>query len=554
MSDYVIISPRPGVRLTGPLVARLDHLGDHLQAPGSALDPACHVVDGSYLVELSTGNASSSAAEWSRRFSRSTHSRISFANQCVRVATPSVTSRTLWVRSVATATIVSTSIRAISFVTGEAEVDPLAPAWMMLTGTLGPDRSWDSAVHQVPARTVIDLSTGALTPTDPPSPVRLNTRRDWGAELERRIRVVVEEFDLKDDEWTLPLSGGVDSRGLALVLGDRLPAVTWATPGPVDPDSDLAVARRVADRLGLRHEVLPVAPSIHGADEVLRRFALASESRTDQLSGYVDGMALWTDLREAGVRGIVRGDEVFGWNRRPTDRATRLSVGLMGRGDVVVPTALQQRFRSSLDTFRPPTWAERGSETRAAYRDRIYRSFRCPAVLAPLTQVKSGYVDVASPFVADPVVELVQSMPDRFRTDKRLFRSMVEAGSGDIPFAGRSSLASAGSFLDEPAVMRSLCDAIVSMSPSVLALEIVGSVDDSGTPSPGAGRSESSLRRLAGALPSRLPQRVRRELAIMLSSRPVILDRSQLLLRSFLVGSGQEMVRHSAAMGREVAS
>jgi hypothetical protein len=63
-----------------------------------------------------------------------------------------------------------------------------------------------------------------------------------------------------------------------------------------------------------------------------------------------------------------------------------------------------------------------------------------PMFLAALTDLKSAYVEVANPLLAARVLRCVRQMPDRLRTDKRLWRRFVKLRGPSIPYASRSAL------------------------------------------------------------------------------------------------------------------
>lgn len=552
MSEFLVLTGVDGPESLERATSRLDRLAAVLAPESVDLELATHRAGGSRLVELSTDRASRTVHEWVTRFHRTAHARVSFSGEEMTISTPLVTSRTLWHFRDRSLDIVSTSMRAVAFLRGAVDLDPEAPAWMLLTGTLGPERSWDRFVGQLPAASVLSPVSGRVSQREMDRrPPRMNTREDWGAELARRLRAAIRELDLDPGEWTLPLSGGVDSRGLAFLLGTALPTVTWGSPGHDGPGSDIALATEVATKLGLSHRVIEITADVVEPHVVFDRFTAASECRIDHISGYVDGMQLWHDLRAAGVRGIVRGDEVFGWNRRYRPGSTRRSVGLNGADDVVVGDVLAPHLAAVDASLTPMSWAVKsGSESLAAYRDRLYRGFRAPSTLAALTQTKSGYVDLVAPFLADEVVELIEAMPDRLRTDKRLFRSQVVAASHGIAFATRSSLAPSGSFLDLPPVFRSLQDALVASAPVGLPAALVQRLVDAEPPARrGAGPTGRS-----GELLGRLPSRLRREVALMLAERPSSLGTTPLLFRAALAARGQQMMLAAAQTGLEPTS
>jgi len=444
-------------------------------------------------------------------------------------------------------------MRAVVYLLGSLDPDPKATVWMLVTGNLGPERSWDRRCRQLVAGFRYTLGTDNAQPRLVPDASFVGaSRSSLAAELERRVERSVASFDLDPAEWALPLSGGVDSRALAMAVRGQLPTFTYGDLGTLaDAGSDLAIARRVAALLGCEHRELELASSTTDPRDILNRFVTASEARTEQLAGYADGMRLWTDLRAAGVRGVVRGDEVFGWVRRLDAPSSRVSTGALVVGDLRVPPPTRAAFLALAELQDAPPWlVQHVGEPVEDYRDRLYRRFRVPSILAPLTQTKSAYVDVACPLMADEVVELVLQVSGPLRTDKALLRSSVVRRSGGIPFAQRASIRPMGSFLDTPQVRDLLCrgleDAgeVPGLPDAVRCLVLAGTEAD---PGPAVVRRSAALE---SAVRRYLPLAVRREVALRSARRPVAVSVDQLRFRAYLAASGFALMGQVAEAGR----
>lgn len=554
MSEFVVVAVAPG-NPAPDLERRASDLAAFLRLDGSSLATTVHRLGTSALVDLSTGRPVTTTAAALDHLRRCTGATLRDDDGATVLETPLVTGRTLWRLRSGDLDLVSTSMRALAFLDGSTDPDPEAAAWMLLSGSLGPSRSWDRRIRQVGPASHYVLGTSLARPRPLPTPPRLS-HREWEAELDRRLRAVIDDLDLDPDDWGLPLSGGVDSRGLAVALGGRLPTFTWGSPAThSDPGSDLAVAVRVADALGLRHRTIELAPGSVDATTVLDRFAMASECRTDNLGGYVDGMQLWRDLRAAGITGIVRGDEVFGWVRRTDSPSTRISTGALFAGDVAVSAELRESVEELASGQTVPPWLlQEPGEGLADYRDRLYRRFRAPSILSALTQTKSGYVDVTNPYLSDELVELVLGLPERLRTDKRLFTSYVTARSQGIPFAQRSSVPPSSNFLDRAdtlAVLRGrLTGRELAGVPGELLERLTAPERPSSTRATSTGRSGTAV----GWVRKLVPHAVRREYAIRQMSRPTRLDDHQLLFRTFLVSAGLDQLRAAASAGSATGS
>ncbi len=156
-----------------------------------------------------------------------------------------------------------------------------------------------------------DLNTGALTLTPywQPQP---DSALDFAATLVESVKLRT----VSDRPVGLFLSGGVDSATVASVLADtghrEITAYTAAFPGTEYDES--AQAARVARRLGLKHEILPIESRIH--DDFERIVADLDEPFADPSS-----FPLWYIARAAAQRvkvvlGGDGGDELFAGYKR----------------------------------------------------------------------------------------------------------------------------------------------------------------------------------------------------------------------------------------------
>ena len=94
-----------------------------------------------------------------------------------------------------------------------------------------------------------------------------------------------------------------------------LTCVTWVDDFRVEqPNSDLAIARLLAERAGRKHIVKTIRRPADAAalDQASRRFVRYCDGRVDDVLGYVDGMRMWDELSASQAGGLLRGDELFG--------------------------------------------------------------------------------------------------------------------------------------------------------------------------------------------------------------------------------------------------
>jgi hypothetical protein len=187
-------------------------------------------------------------------------------------------------------------------------------------------------------------------------------------------------------------------------------------------------------------------------EKIFAKFIYAGESRTDNISAYLDGFRLWKSLFDSGVLGVIRGDEVFGlktgWTMVASDTHIRQMVGALLLRDYnnldIFTELCNQRF--AVQSW-PDRLRQKDTESLATWRDRLYQEFRVPVILASLNEAKCSYVEVVTPFLSNNIVRLIRTMPDSLRTDKTLFTKIVTAESPQIPYARHLATADLEGFL-----------------------------------------------------------------------------------------------------------
>ena len=203
-------------------------------------------------------------------------------------------------------------------------------------------------------------------------------------------------------------------------------------------ESDVAIGARVAAALGFSHRHIAArAAAPEQVETLLARFVLAGEGRHDHLNRLDAGFAAYGELHVDGVEMMVRGDEGFGWKPvAQTPTAVRRSMELLLCGEIAELKPHLKKFGLDHHAF-PPDLERLPDESIDTWRDRLYHAFRIPTVLAALDKSKAGYFDVVNPLVSRRALAVARSLPDELRTDKRLFRELVNRIGPDVPFASR---------------------------------------------------------------------------------------------------------------------
>jgi hypothetical protein len=213
-----------------------------------------------------------------------------------------------------------------------------------------------------------------------------------------------------------------------------LKAVTWGLRSALeDRQSDAWVARELARHFGLAHEYYEMDLSNEAVEKVLDRFLVAGEGRTDHISGYMDGFAVWKRLHESGCQGVLRGDEAFGWRPVTTRSGVLHCIGITRLSDY---GNLQLSEIPGLhEQILPGPFQQSEKESLSQWRDRLYQIFRAPYILAALNDLKCAYVEILNPLLARAVIDRVRRLPDLCRTDKRLFKNIVDHGNHSLAYA-----------------------------------------------------------------------------------------------------------------------
>jgi hypothetical protein len=385
----------------------------------------------------------------------------------VELAADSVASRTLWYVLTDHEFIASSSQRAIATLLGSFEPNRDALPWMLSSGTLGPTAAWDTRLRRLQPgeRVVLDRARWRLESTLEPAPFDADHSESREAQLER-LRMAVADacrrwsFDAR--KWVLTLSGGADSRSLLCLLRDRgIETVTWGLPESTEQKgNDAQIARQIATALGVPHRFFPIDSQSGTPDVVLDRFLATGEGRVARISGYVDGFRIWKTLFDEGYDGVIRGDEAFGSIPVSSPLDVRCTASLTTLADFF---SAAEREAFELPEQPLPERLVRGrDETLATWRDRLYQQFRVPTLLAGLTDLKTAYVEVASPLLARSVLECVRRLPDELRTEKQLWREVVGALLPDVALATRVAIPSLTDCVADRRVLTVLLDELTS--------------------------------------------------------------------------------------------
>jgi hypothetical protein len=369
---------------------------------------------------------------------------------CEIVSDPAA-SRTIWYVKDENTFIASTSQRAIVMYLGSFEFDAKVVPWMLSTGTLGPDISWDRRIKRIPpdSSVILNKNTWEVTTKSNPIEFKPSERSDEDHEksLLEALKTTFSTLDIDYLKWVLPLSGGYDSRGILCLLLDNIPnaislrTVTWGLKSSLEvKGNDAYVAKELANRLKVSNVYYCNDISEEPIDTIIDRFVMVGEGRTDNIADYMDGFKTWKNLFEDGVEGIIRGDEGFGCHQYWSALVVKLNQSCFVCSDI-----------SNLKNYRkygfplqeiPQHLKHRKGETLSTWRDRLFHEYTLPTLFSALTDLKLSYTEQINPLLYRRILQQVRQLPDHLRTEKFLFKKIVNTISPDIEYATRVSSAS----------------------------------------------------------------------------------------------------------------
>ncbi|WP_277811569.1 hypothetical protein [Chromohalobacter canadensis] len=364
----------------------------------------------------------------------------------LEVVSDCVGTRTVWYYHDEEIFIASTSQRAIIMFLGTFEFDERVIPWMLSTGSLGPQFSWDKRIERLPVDSSLSLDKKSWRTSITQTPINFSVvsrkKEDHKKVLSDAISQTMESLKGVDFErWVLPLSGGYDSRGILFFIKntigapDNLKAITWGLEkSQYEKDNDAYVAKELAHSVGVQHKYYHTDISPEPLEVVFDRFLFCSEGRVDRIAGYMDGMDIWKQLHDEGVDGAIRGDESFGELPVSSELNVKNIVGFGLCYDYKNLSKFIDDFGFSSQEI-PVELQKKEEETLYAWRDRVHQEYRMPTVFAALSDIKFSYLEEINPLLSKSVLDVVRSLPDDLREDKYLFKSVVESMGANVPFA-----------------------------------------------------------------------------------------------------------------------
>ena len=366
-----------------------------------------------------------------------------YAPPNVELMSDALGSRTVWYVETENALLASTSQRVLVALLGDHHLDEQAVTWMLCSGHLGWEASWDSRVRRLPSngrltldrrdgRVAVQASRMSFAPQEIPEDEHVER-------LKEALLGTCSSLDLRMEKWLLPLSGGLDSRALLyalLAVGKRPRCVTWGLRSSLaDPRNDASIAQALAHRLSVEHTYCSLDDTAIALDEALTRFVLLSEGKTEDFAAYTDGFAMWKSFFDSGVTGVIRGDEApLGYYASYSSfEQARLRSRLLVLSDY--RTGHTVRRLGLAETTLPPALDPLPDENVILYQARIAEESFIASVLAPLNDLKSRYCDVVNPLQSRAILDVTHRMPTTLRTERKSLKEVVRQLGPELPYA-----------------------------------------------------------------------------------------------------------------------
>lgn len=471
-------------------------------------------------------------------------------DQHVEILADTLASRTVWYFKNDLIFVASTSQRAIVALLGTFSFNSDVVPWLLASGTLGPGLSWDRRITHLGPATSLLLDRRSWTLTTKVEPARFSVLEATDEAHTRRLRTslknVISAASLERGEWALTLSGGIDCRTILCLLNDTagLRAVTWGLRASQwGRNNDAYVARTLSRHYRLDYNYYETDLSQEPIQRVFERYTACGEGRIDHISGYMDGFQLWKKLYESGIRGVIRGDQVFGRKSVSSPQDVRASAGMRLWSDLASVGLLEDYGVPPQKV--PDSLVQQPHESLETWRDSLQQHYRVPFVLAALSDLKLPYVEIASPMLSGSLVEEVRKLPDHLRTNKVLLRSIAHSLSPDVGFARYAATEPATGILKSHSVATFLSDTLSASSNQVVPRKFIEFVLHTMTKA--KPRSKPQLwRTLKRSAASYAPAWMLRRGKKKVAEPP--LDANQLAFRVYLICRMNEMLTEDAAI------
>ena len=244
------------------------------------------------------------------------------------------------------------------------------------------------------------------------------------------------------DKKAILLSGGLDSRLILHLIEEKtdLAAITWSKQLNDDSSTDLSIAKEIAKKYNLEHEIIHLKNAdFNTAFELFLKY---SEGRIDMISGYLDGFEAWKFIKKMKLSALFRGDETFSLYNGDNFSLVRHRNGLLGFDDIETPI---NKYLIDKNVDFSLINQHRG-ETLNSYAKRIRIDYRLPAILGILNEIKCNFVEVYNPLLNNSIVAYSNQLNPDIDYREKYFKKFNKEYS-NIKYASKVSIERVDDFL-----------------------------------------------------------------------------------------------------------
>lgn len=310
----------------------------------------------------------------------------------------------------------------------------------------GESSYWRKVTLLGPART-FEIDAGGTTLRRYWTPTFRTRSTPSPDELEHAVRQCVVNQIRHFERPVLALSGGVDSRVIlatAQRAGLKLDTVTWTYDAAEGPQADFAVGHRIAELAGVPNEQHRLSDS--KLAEQASRIVYGSDGLAGYLGAFADRERLAQTL--AGkYDAIVFGDQCYRGEREvrtPADALERVGVRMGPRVSLVKFLMRPDAARACLSDYRrqiDTLLADIGhGQAPHDLHDRLYWQVRVPRLLTGPKALWRMHLEVLSPLLDVPMLNLAERLGVEQRAEKTFLRNGLRAMAPDLASAEFSTV------------------------------------------------------------------------------------------------------------------
>ena len=387
------------------------------------------------------------------------YSIVRMNDDIVEVLTDYQATSTIWYYLDDNMFIVSSSQRVIISIIGDFQIDNNTVSWMISSGTLGPENSWDKRIKGIKPASIILLNRNTWELKYITKEIRFDIEQKRLEYYNKKYFSVVNDVIRSmpvNIKYVQPLTGGYDSRLILFsFLENGKKANKYITFGLKESESikysDADIAHKLARKYSLNWKYFHTNYKSERPEDFFDLFLSLGEGRLDNVERFSDGFNMWQNLFEQKYQVVIIGSEGFrSQNYYKNEKFILLQKRLILIKDIKnVPKIFHKKFYQIF----PNSLKKRESESIGQYYHRIAQEFFGPYADAALNYPKTAFLEVVCPLESKTILDLMRKIPDKYREDKKIIKQYVKGKDKNIPFNTKLSVEKTGSFLKNEKVL-----------------------------------------------------------------------------------------------------